>query len=84
MPDRDIEHFLYSHGFEYFFKELVKIPHDYPIPAKKVVSKVLKKHAKPDLALAIVSHCESNGTECIPVLLRWTLKRVITMANGNT
>ncbi len=84
LPDRDIEHFLYSHGFEYFFKELVKIPHDHPIPAKKVVSKVLKKHAKPDLALAIVSHCESNGTECIPVLLRWTLKRVITMANGNT
>ncbi|WP_438876449.1 hypothetical protein, partial [Bacillus cereus group sp. Bc253] len=56
LPDRDIEHFLYSHGFEDFFKDMVKIPHDHPIPAKKVVSRVLKKHAKPDLALAIVSH----------------------------
>lgn len=84
LPDRDIEHFLYEHGFEFFFKDMVKIPHDHPIPAKKVVTRVLKKHAKPDLALAIVSHCEENGVDCIPVLLRWTLKRVITMANGNT
>ncbi|WP_428775009.1 ATP-dependent endonuclease [Vibrio sp.] len=84
LPDKDIEHFLYNQGFEFFFKDMVKIPHDHPIPAKKVVTRVLKKYAKPDLALAIVSHCESKGKECIPVLLRWTLKRVVTMANGNT
>lgn len=84
LPDRDIEHFLYNNGFEPFFKEMVRIPLDHPIPAKKVVTKVLKKYAKPDLALAIVSYCEDRGNECIPLLLRWTLKRVITMANGNT
>lgn len=84
LPEKDIEHYLYCNGFELFFKDMIKIPHDHPIPAKKVVARVLKKHAKPDLALAIVSHCESQGIECIPLLLRWTLKRVITMANGNT
>lgn len=84
LPDRDIEHFLYNNGFELFFKDMVHIPHEHPIPAKKVVTKVLKKFAKPDLALAIVSHCEEQGVECIPLLLRWTLKRVVTMANGNT
>ncbi|MCR9514922.1 ATP-dependent endonuclease [Vibrio alginolyticus] len=84
LPDRDIERFLYNNGFELFFKDIIKVPHDHPIPAKKVVNRVLKKHAKPDLALAIVSHCEVKGMECIPVLLRWTLKRVVTMANGNT
>jgi len=84
LPDKDIEHFLYAHGFEQFFKELVKIPQDHPIPAKKVIVKALKKFAKPDLALAIVSYCEERGPESVPVLIRWTLKRVITMANGNT
>lgn len=84
LPEKDIEHYLYNNGFELFFKDMIKIPHDHPIPAKKVVARVLKKHAKPDLALAIVSHCEDKGVECIPLLLRWTLKRVITMANGNT
>ncbi|MGL5430615.1 MAG: ATP-dependent endonuclease [Vibrio sp.] len=84
LPDRDIEHFLYAHGFESFFRQLANIPPDHLIPTKKVVSKVLKKYAKPDLALAITSHCESNGIESVPLLLRWILKRVITMANGNT
>ncbi|UPQ89883.1 ATP-dependent endonuclease [Vibrio sinaloensis] len=84
LPDRDIEHFLYNNGFEPFFKGMLKIPLDHPIPAKKVVTRVLKKFAKPDLALAIVSHCELKGIEGIPILLRWTLKRVVTMANGNT
>ena len=84
LPEKDIEHYLYMNGFEDFFRDMVKIPSDHPIPPKKVVARVLKKHAKPDLALAIVSHCEKRGLECIPLLLRWTLKRVITMANGNT
>ncbi|EEX94036.1 ATP-dependent endonuclease [Vibrio orientalis CIP 102891 = ATCC 33934] len=84
LPDRDIEHYLYNNGFEEFFKNMLKIPLDHPIPAKKVVTRVLKKFAKPDLALAIVSHCENQGVEGIPILLRWTLKRVVTMANGNT
>lgn len=84
LPERDIEHFLYQNGFEQFFRDMVKIPPDHPIPAKKVVHKVLKKKAKPDLALAIVGHCEHRGADCIPLLLRWTLKRVVTMANGNT
>ncbi|WP_423841106.1 ATP-dependent endonuclease [Vibrio mytili] len=84
LPDLDIEHFLYNHGFEVFFKDMIKVPHDHQIPAKKVVNRVLKKHAKPDLALAIVSHCENEGVEAIPVLIRWTLKRIVTMANGNT
>ncbi|GMQ48776.1 ATP-dependent endonuclease [Vibrio sp. 10N] len=84
LPDRDIEHYLYVNGFEIFFRDLIKIPHDHPIPPKKVVARVLKKFAKPDLALAIVAECEEKGIESIPVLIRWILRRVITMANGNT
>lgn len=84
LPDKDIEHYLYTNGFEFFFKDMIKVPHDHPIPAKKVITRVLKKNAKPDSALAIVSHCEHEGLDCVPLLIRWTLKRVITMANGNT
>lgn len=84
LPDRDIEHFLYNNGFEAFYRDLVKIPMDHPIPAKKILARVLKKHAKPDVALGIVKHCEEQGIESIPILIRWILKRVLTMANGNT
>ncbi|PMH41401.1 ATP-dependent endonuclease [Vibrio sp. 10N.286.49.B3] len=84
LPSKDVELYLYTHGFERFFRDLVSIPYDQPIPAKKVIIRVLKKYAKPDLALAIMNHCQQEGNESIPLLLRWTLKRVITMANGNT
>ncbi|WP_375749830.1 DUF2813 domain-containing protein [Vibrio sp. HN007] len=84
LPEKDIEHYLYINGFEYFFKDLIKIPHDHPIPPKKVITRALKKYAKPDLALAIVSYCDEYGPDCVPKLIRTTLKRVITMANGNT
>ena len=83
LPERDIEHFLYANGFEAFFKQLAKIPPDHPIPPKKVVARVLKRFAKPDLALEIVNYCELHPENVIPKKLKWTLKRVITMANAN-
>lgn len=84
LPEQDIEHFLYINGFESFFRQLVKIPNDHPIPPKKVVTKVLKKIAKPDLALAIVNYAEACGEQQIPKLIRNTLSRVVHMANANT
>lgn len=84
LPDKDIEHYLYNNGFEHFFRDMVKIPYDHPIPAKKVIIRALKKYAKPDMALAIVEYCKKHGDTVVPLVIRWTLKRVISMANGNT
>ncbi|MBF9002669.1 MULTISPECIES: DUF2813 domain-containing protein [Vibrio] len=83
LPDKDIEHFLYANGFEPFFRSLVRLPLDHPIPAKKVVTKVLKKHAKPDLALKIVNYAEQQGEQQIPRLIKVTLSRILHMANAN-
>ena len=82
LPHKDIEHYLYHHGFEPLFRELSNTSVDQPVPPKKIIIKTLKKYAKPDLALAIVQYCEDNGPESIPLLLRWTLKRTLTMAKG--
>lgn len=82
LPHKDIEHYLYHHGFEDLFRELANIPKDQHVPPKKIIIKALKKYAKPDLALAIVQHSEEQGIDSIPLLLRWTLKRTVTMAKG--
>ena len=82
LPHKDIEHYLYHNGFEALFRSLSNITKDQPVPPKKIIIKALKKFAKPDLALAIVQHSEELGPESIPVLLRWTLKRTVTMAKG--
>ena len=82
LPHKDIEHYLYHNGFEDLFRELANISADQPVPPKKIIIKALKKFAKPDLALAIVQHSEELGPDSIPLLLRWTLKRTVTMAKG--
>ncbi|MGO1298333.1 MAG: DUF2813 domain-containing protein [Vibrio sp.] len=83
LPERDIEHFLYMNGFEPFFRELVRIPANHSIAPPKVVTKVLKKFAKPDLALAIVSHTHQQGEHFIPALIKVTLSRVVLMARAH-
>ncbi|MGF1903182.1 ATP-dependent endonuclease [Aliivibrio sifiae] len=82
LPHKDIEHYLYHNGFEDLFRTLANITKDQPVPPKKIIIKTLKKFAKPDLALAIVQHSEELGPDSIPLLLRWTLKRTVTMAKG--
>ncbi|MFC3025101.1 DUF2813 domain-containing protein [Vibrio zhugei] len=83
LSERDIEHFLYMNGFESFFRDLVRIPTNHTISPPKVVTKVLKKFAKPDLALAIVSHTHQQGEHFIPTLIKVTLSRVVLMARAH-
>ncbi|WP_064608681.1 ATP-dependent endonuclease [Photobacterium sp. J15] len=82
LPCRDIEHFLFKHGFEPLFRKLASIPHDSPVTPKKIIARALKRHAKPDVALAIVEFTDEENVEEIPVLLRWILKRIVVMSRG--
>ncbi|WP_028022573.1 DUF2813 domain-containing protein [Enterovibrio calviensis] len=83
LPDRDIEHYLFHHGYEPLFREMANIEGNTHIAPKKVITKALKKYAKPDAALAIIAYTEEHLDEDIPLLLRWTLQRVISMARGS-
>lgn len=83
LPERDIEHFFYANGFEHLFRTLAHIPYEQDIPTKKVIVRALKKYAKPDLALAIVTHCEKQGSDMIPLLIRRTIQRLVAMANSH-
>jgi len=82
LPNRDIEHFLYHNGYEPLFRHLANIPHDTPVPPKKIIVRALKHHAKPDVALAMVEYTDEENIEEIPLLLRWILKRIVAMSRG--
>lgn len=84
LPDKDIENYLYHNGFEKFFRGMINLPENQQVPTKKVINRVLKKYAKPDVALGIVEYCEEHGIDKVPLLIRRILKRVMTMANGNS
>ncbi|QUJ70413.1 ATP-dependent endonuclease (plasmid) [Photobacterium sp. GJ3] len=84
LPDLDIEHFLFNHGYEPLFRKLAKVSTDNPAPPKKIIQKALKHHAKPDVALAMVEFTDSSEIDHIPTLLRWLLKRMIALARAAT
>lgn len=82
LPNRDIEHFLFCNGYEPLFRRLANIPHDSPVSPKKIIMRALKRHAKPDVALAMVEYTDEENVEEIPLLLRWILKRIVAMSRG--
>lgn len=82
LPNRDIEYFLYHHGYEQMFRDLAHVKPDTPIPPQKIISRALKRYAKPDVALAIVKYTDESDIEKIPLLIRWTLKRIVAMSRG--
>ncbi|MGF1703955.1 ATP-dependent endonuclease [Photobacterium makurazakiensis] len=82
LPKRDIEHYLYFNGFEPLFRQLAAIPDNSPLIPKKIIQRALKRHAKPDVALAMVKYVEEENVDEIPILLRWILKRMVAMSRG--
>ncbi|BDR36371.1 TPA: DUF2813 domain-containing protein [Photobacterium damselae] len=82
LPDRDIEHYLYNQGYEALFKQLSGIQGDAPINAHKIIQRALKRHAKPDVALAIVEYTHEGKVDEVPLLIRWLLKRIVAMSRG--
>ncbi|USH05608.1 ATP-dependent endonuclease [Grimontia kaedaensis] len=82
LPDRDIEHYLFNHGYEPLFREMAHIEGNTYIAPKKIIARALKKYAKPDAALAIIEYTEQHLEDDIPLLLRWIVQRVVSMARG--
>lgn len=82
LPAKDIEHFLFKKGYEPLFRQLANISENDQMPIRKIIYRALKKHAKPDLALAIVKYTQESESDKMPLLIRWVLKRVMIMARG--
>ena len=83
LPNRDIEHFMFEHGYEPLFRQLANISQETKnVTPKKIINRALKRNAKPDIALAIVTYTEEENIEGIPLLLRWLLKRLVVMSRG--
>ncbi len=82
LPAPDIEHFLFQNGFESVFRALIHAEKDQKTPNKKLLMRAIKRHAKPDIALAVVQHAQQMPNEKLPLLLRWLIKRIVNLARG--
>ncbi|OCG25482.1 hypothetical protein A9G11_02335 [Gilliamella sp. wkB108] len=78
LPARDIENFLFKHGFSHVYKLAAcnTVQHiDMSVP--KIIQKAIHKSSKPDLAIAVCDDAKSRGVEAIPHLLKETFAKVV-------
>lgn len=82
LPAKDIEHYLYENGYENVFRMLAGVSDSPNITQNKIISKAIHRHAKPDVALAMIKFCKDNGNTLIPDLFRKIIKRLVTTARS--
>ncbi|OOH88087.1 ATP-dependent endonuclease [Pasteurellaceae bacterium 15-036681] len=82
LPKKDIEHFLYSSGFEQVFIRLARwnIPNYFPV--SKIIKLAIKRTSKPDLALALAEEVERQGKQSIPPLFHRLFLKVVNLTKS--
>ncbi|MCX8739895.1 DUF2813 domain-containing protein [Gilliamella sp. B2824] len=78
LPAKDIENFLFKHGFSHVYKQAAynTIEH-IDMPVSKIIQKAIHKSSKPDLAIAVCDDAKSRGIDAIPSLLTHTFAKII-------
>ena len=80
LPAKDIEHFLYHHGFEAVYRQEAGVTPHQMLPPSKIIERAVSRRSKPGLALAVVEAAERGGIDQMPHTLRQMFSRVIALA----
>ena len=88
LEEHDIEHCMFSHGYEFVFRDLAG-----PAPrdargrrsrerATHIITRAIKARSKPGVALALLEAANAPGGGMVPPPLRATLETVARLARG--
>lgn len=85
LDRRNIEGFLWHHGFEDVYREAARVGRrgtaegDRMSP-RRIVERAARKHSKPYLALTVAEECARRGPGSVPPLLRAVIESSVTLA----
>ncbi|NUF26441.1 DUF2813 domain-containing protein [Gilliamella sp. ESL0254] len=83
LPARDIENFLFKHGFSHVYKlAAYNTTQHIDLPVHQIIQKAIHKSSKPDLAIAICDDAKSRGINAIPRLLTDTFAKIIKVSKA--
>ena len=80
LPNRDIEHFLYAHGFEDVYRREAALRDMRNLPVNKIIDRAVSRRSKPGMALAVIEEAMQRGADSVPVLLQKMFDRVVDLA----
>lgn len=81
LPAKDIENFLFHHGFSHIYKMAAFGTTDYvELSISQIIQKAIHKTSKPDLAVAVCEDAEQRGNQTIPTLLKQLFAKTIKLS----
>lgn len=87
LPQRDIEHYLYTQGYAKDFKIAAGVSGNNQLrkgfDMDKVIELAIKKKSKPGLALVLVDAIQKRGIEGVPFVFAELLQKVRSMDSDN-
>ncbi|WP_202108648.1 DUF2813 domain-containing protein [Succinivibrio dextrinosolvens] len=87
IPQKDIEHYLYSQGYEKTFRIAAGVSSNSQLrkglTSDKVIDMAIKRKSKPGLALLLVDAIQKKGVEGVPVVFASLLQAVRALGQGN-
>ncbi len=87
LPQRDIEHYLYTQGYAKDFKIAAGLSGNNQLrkgfDMDKVIELAIKRKSKPGLALVLVDAIQKKGIEGVPLVFANLLQEVRSMDNDN-
>lgn len=81
LPNKDIEYFLYKHGFSDVYKRASHLREYERYSTGRVISQAINRSSKPDLAIEIVEEMRRRGLSSVPNLFRQLFSTIITLIN---
>jgi len=80
LPNQDIEHFLYMHGFADVYRREAGNRDLLNIPANKVIERAVSRRSKPGMALAVIEEAMRQGVGSVPMLLQKMFDHIVALA----
>lgn len=84
LPNRDIEHYLYNHGFDDVYRKEAQIKDMRNLPASRIIERAVSRRSKPGMALAVLEEAFRRGPESVPDTLRHMFESVVDLARQHS
>lgn len=83
LPAKDIENFLFHHGFSHIYKMAAFGTTEYvDLSISQIIQKAIHKTSKPDLAVAVGEDTEQRGNQTIPTLFKQLFAKVLKLSHA--
>ena len=82
LPEKDIEHCFWQHGYEEVYKRYARLPDEQleKLSPGKIIHAAVRKRSKPFLALSIADAISMENSAGIPELLQNMIHTCVELA----